>query len=132
LTPNGRLIFTVHNTWELVRLIVTTVSAFEEIGIESNDIQNHFAVLEAEYAPTIVIKKKAFTKEEVSHWRDRIKTIPKELPAVTYLPYSGDNFKQTRVNVLLSTIIQNKEAMQRYIDHDKYDISPCRDDKPYF
>jgi spermidine synthase len=67
LTPEGSLIFTVHNTWELLRLIVTTASAFQEIGIESSDMQNHFAVLEAEYAPTIVIKRNAFTKEEVSH-----------------------------------------------------------------
>ena len=132
LTPEGRLIFTVHNQWELLRLIVTTVSAFEELGVESNDMQNHFAVLEAEYAPTIVIKKNAFTQDEVSRWHDTMKKIPKELPAVTYLPYSRGNLNQTNVSLFLSTIIQNKEVMQKYIGHGEYDISPCRDDKPYF
>lgn len=132
LTPDGRLIFTVHNRLELLRLIVTAVSAFDEMGIQRSDVQNHFAVLESEYAPTIVIKKKAFTEEEVSHWHTVMGTLPKDFPVVTYLPYSGENTSQTGINRFLSGIVQNKDMMQAYVEHDQYNISPCRDDKPYF
>ncbi|MGA9364411.1 MAG: hypothetical protein WBW16_08600 [Bacteroidota bacterium] len=132
LTPEGRLIFTVHNRLELLRLIVTTVSAFDEMGIQRNDVQNHFAVLESEYAPTIVIKKNAFTKEEVSRWHTVMGTLPGDLPAVTYLPYGGENTRRTDINRFLSGIVQNKRTMQAYVENDQYDISPCRDDKPYF
>jgi spermidine synthase len=132
LTPEGKLIFTVHNRLELLRLIVTTVSAFDEMGIERSDVQNHFAVLESEYAPTIVIKKKAFTKEEVSHWYSVMGTLPRDFPAVTYLPFSGENIKQTGINRFLSGIVQNRETMQAYVENDEYNISACRDDKPYF
>ncbi|MCB9247256.1 MAG: hypothetical protein H6613_01250 [Ignavibacteriales bacterium] len=42
LTLNGQLIFTVHNKWELVRLIVTALYAFEENGISYSNAVNHF------------------------------------------------------------------------------------------
>lgn len=132
LTPEGRLIFTVHNRLELLRLIVTTVSAFDEMGIDRTDVENHFAVLESEYAPTVVIKKNAFTEEEVSHWRSVMGTLPRDFPAVTYLPYSGENTRQTGINRFLSGIVQDRKMMQAYVENDQYNISPCRDDKPYF
>jgi predicted membrane-bound spermidine synthase len=132
LTPEGRLIFTVHNKWELMRLIVTVISAFEEIGIESNSIKNHFAILEAEYAPTIIIKKEAFTKDEISHWQNVMKTVPKDLPAITYLPYNEDKIETTDVNQFLTKVSQNKMAVKKYIEQYEYNISPCKDDSPYF
>jgi spermidine synthase len=132
LTPEGRLILTVHNRLELLRLIVTTVSAFDEMGIQRNDVQNHFAVLESKYAPTIVIKKTAFSKEEVSRWHSVIGTLPRDFPAVTYLPYGGENSTQTGVNRFLSGIVQDRKMTQAYVENDQYNISPCRDDKPYF
>jgi spermidine synthase len=133
LTPEGRLIFTVHNKWELMRLMTTAISAFEEIGVATGDVQNHFAVLEVEYAPTIVIKRNAFTKNESLQWQNIIKTLPQEFPAVTYLPLSVNNTtRQSTVNYFLTAVSKDKESVQRYIEQDKYDISSCSDDKPYF
>jgi spermidine synthase len=132
LTPEGRLIFTVHNRLELLRLIVTTVSAFDEMGIRRSDVQDHFAVLESEYAPTIVIKKDAFSKEEVSHWHTVMGTLPRDFPAVTYLPYGVEITSQTGINRFLSGIVQDRKMTQAYVENHQYNISPCRDDKPYF
>jgi len=132
LTPEGRLIFTVHNRLELLRLIVTTVTAFDEMGIQRSEVQNHFVILESEYAPTIVIKKAAFTKEEVSRWHSVIATLPRDYPAVTYLPLGGENNRQTGINRFLSGIVRDRTMMQAYIENDQYNVSPCRDDKPYF
>ena len=130
LTPEGSLIFAVHNKWELMRLIVTAISAFEGIGIDSKDVQNHFAILKADYAPTVVIKKKAFTKDEITHWQNVMKTMPTDLPPITYLPYSRDKIGQ--INQFLTKTSQNKEAVQKYIEQYEFDISPCKDDSPYF
>jgi spermidine synthase len=132
LMPEGRMIFTVHNRWELLRLMTTTTSVLNKMGIVGNDMQNHFAVLEAEYAPTIVIKKNAFTKEESLRWKNTCATLPQDFPQVSYLPYGMKGSNQSTAHNFLTTICQSDESMQAYIARDEYDISPCRDDKPYF
>ena len=131
LTPEGRLIFTVHNKWELIRLIVTTLTAFKEEGIDNKDAINHLIIVDQDYAPTIVIKKEAFTQSEIVHIKNVISKIPKELPPVTYLPYNLKEAKNTRENQLLKSLDKGM-TLKDYINKDPYDISPVRDDSPYF
>jgi hypothetical protein len=132
LTTEGRLIFTVHNRWELVRLLVTTMYAFKEMGVSNSEALNHFIVLGEEYAPTIVIKKNKFSEGEISYLKGFIKTIPPDLPSVTYLPYSWNEIDNSIENRLLKTINANQSSLEDYIKNDPYDISPVRDDSPYF
>ena len=132
LTPEGCLIFTVHNIWELKRLLTTAIFTFQEIGVNSKDAINHFAILESEYAPTLIIKNTSFTADDISYWQNILKKIPQELPAVTFLPYHWDQLEQTDINRFLISINQNGEYLHQYIEHYEYDISPCRDDSPYF
>lgn len=132
LKPDGRLIFTVHNRWELVRLIVTAVEAFNKIGITSRDALNHFEILEQNYEPTIVIKKNAFTIDEINHTENIIKNLPKGLPPVTYLPYHLNEAANTPVNYILRLISVNPASLENYINEFKYNISPCWDNSPYF
>jgi hypothetical protein len=132
LTPEGSLILTVHNTWELQRLITTAIFTFEDLGVKSKDALNHFAILESEYAPTLVIRKSSFSADDIGYWRSIIKKIPSELPVVTFLPYSWDRLYRSDINRMLYAMSQDDEFLQKYIDQDKYDISPCRDDSPYF
>jgi len=131
LTPEGRLIFTVHNRWELIRLIVTTLMAFKEEGIGYKDAINHFIIVSRDYAPTIVIKKEAFTQSEIVYIKNVISKIPKELPPVTYLPYHLKEAKNTRENQLLKSL-EIGVSLKDYINKDPYDISPVWDDSPYF
>jgi len=131
LTPEGRLIFTVHNRWELIRLIVTALTAFKEEGISYKDAMNHFIIVSQDYAPTIVIKKEAFTQSEIVYIKSVISKIPKELPPVTYLPYNLKEAKNTRENQFLKSIEEGM-SLKEYINKDPYDISPVRDDSPYF
>ncbi|MFO7447388.1 MAG: hypothetical protein R6W90_13540 [Ignavibacteriaceae bacterium] len=131
LTDEGSLIFTVHNQWELMRLIVTAISAFKETNDTSiNDIVNHFAVIETEYNPTVIIRKNAFTRNEAVNWQNINNTIPQGLPFVTYLPFSTN--PNSVVNNFFSGLIENKFTLDEYIKNFKYDISPCSDDSPYF
>jgi len=132
LNPEGYLIFTVHNRWELIRLIVTVTNAFEKSGVDKKEVINHLVILEDDYTPTIVIKKNSFTEDEVTHWQNIINTIPKEFPAITYLPYHWENVKNTPVNQFLTVLKTNNIPLEKYIDQYQYDISPCYDDSPYF
>jgi SAM-dependent methyltransferase len=132
LTPDGRLIFTVHNRWELVRLIITAVKAFNKIGITNEEALNHFEILEQDYEPTIVIKKNDFTTDEINHTENVIKKLPRGLPSVTYLPYHLDEAANTPVNQILKLIKSNPDGLESFINEFKYNISPCWDDSPYF
>ena len=132
LTPEGRLIFTVHNNWELMRLIITSMFAFNKTGINNQEFLNHILILEKDYAPTIVIKKSSFTQNEIAYTENVIGTLPKELPAVTYLPYHWGELKYSLINNFLNEIRNNRTPVQEYIQKDKYNISPCTDDSPYF
>lgn len=132
LTPDGKLIFTVHNRWELTRLMTTALSVFSDMGIATDEMQNHFVVFEAEYAPTVVIKKNAFTIDETLRWQNTCKTLPRDFPNVTYLPYGVISSNQSTMGNFLRSVCQSDESLQEYIAQDEYDISPCRDDRPYF
>ena len=104
LTPNGSLIFTVHNRWELVRLIVTSIYAFKENGIDNLDVLNHFIILGSEYAPTIVIKKSAYTVDGIKAIAKIVKSLPSDFPRVTYLPYLKNSVNNEIENVLIDAL----------------------------
>jgi spermidine synthase len=131
ITPEGRMIFTVHNRWELIRLIVTALTAFKEEGISYKDAINHFLIVSQDYAPTVVIKKEAFNQSDIVYIKSIISKIPKELPPVTYLPYNLKEAKNLRENQLLKSIEEGM-SLKDYISNDPYDISAVRDDSPYF
>ena len=132
LSPEGRLIFTVHNRWELVRIIVSTLYAFEDIGIDNTEAINHFLILGADYSPTVVIKKTSFSDIEIGSVMDYVKSLPKDFPRVTFMPYSWNIIDNSVENILLKTINEKRISLEEYIANDKYDISPVRDDSPFF
>ncbi|MGD8779037.1 MAG: hypothetical protein PVH88_08780 [Ignavibacteria bacterium] len=132
LTQNGQLIFTVHNKWELVRLIVTTLYAFKENGIDNTNAVNHFIILGNEYSPTIVIKKTAYTPDEINAMAKVTKSSPPDLPQVTYLPYANNPVKNQVENVLLKNIKDGRSSLEELIAKNSSDISPVPDDSPYF
>jgi hypothetical protein len=132
LTPNGQLIFTLHNRWELVRLIVTTFYAFKENGIDNSDAANHFIILGSDYAPTIVIKKSAYTVDEIQAVAKVVKSLPADFPQVTYLPFLHNPGNNEVENVLLQYIKEGQIPLEELIAKNSSDISPVRDDRPFF
>ena len=132
LTPNGQLIFTVHNRWELIRLIVTTFYAFKENGIDNSNAVNHFIILGSEYAPTIVIKKSAYTENEIVAIEKIAKSLPPDLPKVTYFPYHNNPTNNKIENVLLNELKGGRRSLEDLITKNSSDISPVYDDSPYF
>lgn len=132
LTPNGQLIFTLHNRWELVRLIVTALYSFSESGIDITDALNHFIILGSEYAPTIVIKKSAYTVNQISAIAKVVKSLPPDLPRITYLPYLNNPINNAIENTLLKFLKEGRGSLEKFIAANSSDISPVRDDSPYF
>ncbi|MGK9477241.1 hypothetical protein [Melioribacter sp. OK-6-Me] len=132
LSLSGKLIFTLHNRWELIRLLVTALYAFEEMGIDNQAALNHFVIIGQDYAPTLVIKKMAFSQEEINDIKNTAQKIPRSLPQVTYLPYSWDKLEKSPENQFLLAIKENTYSVDDLIKNDKYDISPVRDDSPFF
>ena len=132
LTQNGQLIFTVHNRWELVRLIITTLYAFNENGITNSDALNHFVILGSEYAPTIVIKKSAYSVDEIKAIAQVVNSLPPDLPRVTYLPYLNNPVNNEIENVLLDGLKEGRSSLKEIIAKNSSDISPVRDDSPFF
>ena len=132
LTPEGSLIFTVHNRWELMRLIITTMEAFKNLGITPINALNHFMIIEQDYAPTVVIKKNAFTKDEIARTLEISKNIPKDFPSVTYLPFIWNKLNNSGINNFLLGLKNHSVSTQKFIQKNKYNLEPCYDDSPYF
>jgi hypothetical protein len=132
LTQNGQLIFTLHNRWELVRFIVTTLYAFKENGIDNSDAINHFLILGSDYAPTIVIKKSAYTVDEIKAIVKAAKSLPADFPRVTYLPFLNNPVNNEIENVLLQYMKDEQIPLEKLIAKNSSDISPVRDDSPFF
>ena len=132
LTQDGQLIFTLHNNWELIRIITSSLMAFKRHGIEYKDVLNHIIIIDEDNFPTIIIKKKKYTKQEVFLIKDSVSKFPKEYPQITYLPYQNNKIPKTRVNNLLSGLYSGRINLNDYIKNDQYDISPCYDNSPYF
>jgi hypothetical protein len=132
LTQNGQLIFTLHNRWELVRLIVTTLYAFKENGIDNSDAVNHFLILGSDYAPTIVVKKSAYTVDEIQAIIKTANSLPADFPRVTYLPYLDNPVNNEVENILLQNIKDGQRSLGEIIASNSSDISPIYDDSPFF
>lgn len=132
LTDNGQLIFTVHNRWELVRLVVTTLYAFKENGINNSNAVNHFIIMGSEYSPTLVVKKSPNTPDQINSIAEVAKSLPPGFPQVTYLPYANNPVKNQVENFLLKSIKDGRSSLEELIAKNSSDISPVFDDSPYF
>jgi hypothetical protein len=132
LTQNGQLILTVHNRWELVRLIVTTLYAFKENGVDDSHAINHYVILGSDYAPTMVIKKSAYTVDDIKAIVQAAKSLPADLPRVTYLPFLNNPVNNEVENILLQEIKDRRSSLEQIIASNSSDISPVRDDSPFF
>ena len=132
LTPEGQLIFTVHNNWELSKLILTTIKAFEEQGINRQEALNHLVSLETTYSPTLVIKKQAFSTDQISRYLEFAASLPPQLPQITYTPYNWNNLPVTLSNRILKSLSNNSLEESEIIENEQYNIAPVYDDNPYF
>ena len=131
LTSEGKLILTVHNGWELTRLITTVVQVFQDLGVSGDEIRNHFVVFEAEYAPTVVIKKNAFTLDETCAGK-RSARAPSGFSHCHISSLWENGQPSITANQFLGAVSQSPGRLRRLSINPRDDISPCTDDRPYF
>ncbi len=144
VTQEGCLLFSVHNTWELLRLITTAFAVFREQGIEPAEAIRHFVITEGRNVPpTILIKKHAFTEAEIERWKKRLQSLPSNRIWLTYLPYQWKTeegvatsdaleLPVTEVNTFLYNIATGGQSVEQYISNHRYDLRPTTDNSPYF
>ena len=105
---------------------------FKDLGISNVDALSHFIVIGADYAPTIVIRKNMYTTDDIKRIEGITKPLSQKFPPVTYLPYNWENIDNSIENILFKEINSNQMSLEDYVKQNKYDISPVKDDSPYF
>ena len=74
---------------------------------------NHFIILGSDYAPTIVIKKSAYTVDEIKAIAKVAKSLPADFPRVTYLPFLNNPVNNEVENILLQDIKNGQQLSRR-------------------
>jgi hypothetical protein len=132
LTPEGRIILTVYNEWELKRLIATAMIALERTGINISSAIDHLKVIEDEFAPTLVIKKNTYSQYDVFHRLEVMQQIPEDFPTISFMPHRWDALSNSSVNRMLTDIYSERVPLRSIIANQPLDISPSYDNNPYF
>ncbi|MDH5767785.1 MAG: hypothetical protein OEZ31_02340 [Nitrospirota bacterium] len=116
-----------------LRLITTLIASMEELGI--NDIQKHFVALRSWGSIGILVKKNPFTLNEI----EAIKQFSKGR-RFDLIYYPGIKEEETNIYIRIPSNeyftafknILNPETRLGFIDDYIFDISPVRDDYPFF
>lgn len=132
LTPEGQLIFTVHNNLEMKKLITTTIKAFENSGIDRQQVLNHLLAVEQRYSPTLIISKQPYTPDKINQFLNFVQQLPEQIPSLTYFPYNWENLPKTQGNIFLTNLKNPSHKLENIIDRQAYNVSPVYDDSPYF
>lgn len=135
LNSNGYLIFTLHNDWEVIKLIVTAISAFEEQNISVEQALKHFAVVESEInPPTLIIKKEPFNQQNINHWLNSTLNLPASFPHITFLSKNiiSERKTGTRIQKFMQSLIENDDKFYDFIKQHPLNLNPALDDNPYF
>lgn len=131
LTPGGRLVFTVYNEAELLRLILTVTESFGRLGVGPEEVSNHIAIIEDPRSPTLVVKRTRFLPEESLRYLQFMEQIPEGYPTFTWIPYTSD-IPETTVNSLIRELGNTSGSLSRFASDYPFNINPVHDDSPYF
>jgi hypothetical protein len=108
------------------KLLANGVEMFRRMGVKPEEYAKHFMIVEGPQwvIPTMLMKKSAFTREEVTAFRDWFYALGKRRQ-ILYAPYidTPDNF-YSRIATL-----PDPDGMYRL---GAFDLSPATDNKPFF
>jgi len=130
-SEEGMLIFTLHSEHEVLRIITSLAEVFKEFGISTRYIPYYISIIKGFDAPTVVVKKKPFSKTEADMWVENRRIYPNYFANFIYLPYYGGDVKSIYFK-LLEGLKEGRIYLKSFIENYKYNILPCNDDKPYF
>ncbi len=142
LTPEGRLMILAHGEPEILRLVLTTIKAFENRGIHEEAAMRHMYTISDGMLGLLVVKKSEFTEEEARIRHDEMHRY--HLTAqVSYFPYiqqrksmymleNGMHVMQYMFNPKLFYIARDIYSSTSAFFNYPFDVSPVTDDRPFF
>ena len=142
LTEEGRLIIVLHNTYEIMRFITTSLTALEDLGISNEEAMNHIYTGGKELNAVLVLKKNPFNVEEAEELFDNMLSL-NLFTDYSYIPqleqkteyYKGENGSVLENNFFNNDLVLLSQGKLKLIDLIKeapFNISPATDDKPFF
>ena len=144
LTPEGRLIFVTHGNAELYRLLGLALTAFEERGISNEQAMNHLYTIARHDMPTLVIQKEPFTPEEMSLRHAALHELgfdggdyymPFQKQISLSLPQPSDSTSTTEWSMFDKPLVELSKGtltLDKLVKATSLDITPVRDDNPFF
>lgn len=142
LSDEGRLIFTLHNTEEVFRMLSNYLALKANEGISPQNALKNVYVISAGMKPTLVIKKTPFTPNEI---------IPRHLLAhslnydrkMFYFPYieqvqidtvlgGGITLSYRMFNQVIMDVSEGKYDFHEFSENAAINFHPVFDDSPFF
>ncbi len=132
LTNEGRLVFSVYNQIELIKLINTVMYVFFEQGLNTTDVLNRIMVIDHPTTPTLVVTKNAISPELVGRYQTFMQQIPPGYPTFSFLPYSWNDLASSQINSYLKALYDDHNGIEAMISSHRYNIKPVSDNSPFF
>ena len=141
LTPEGKLIFTMHNRLEVYRMLSTYLSLMEKKGMDGKTAMQHILIYSNGMMQVLVIKMTPFERKTivVKHLLAHQYNFDK---GVFFIPYvqqlEGDtvlnnqDYQWYMFDQLIYGISQNEFNYNQISDAAILNLRPVSDDSPYF
>jgi predicted membrane-bound spermidine synthase len=131
LTEKGRLIVVAHNDMEALRLLTTSLNAFEDDGLKTTDAMKHIYLVASEDYLVFVLKKTPFTREDSAVRYGAMRHLPLDSQS-SYFPHIRIPGAVNPALVSLASGGIEKERLIEMVRERGYEISPVTDDSPFF
>lgn len=132
LTEQGSLIVVAHDDVEILRLLITSLTAFERLGLKSEDAMKHIYILGSNTYPVFVLKKAPLTSEESIELYDlAIREFGFDATS-SYFPFLG---KSRLINSVLGSLEAgelSKHKVIKAVESYGFEISASTDNSPFF
>jgi Spermine/spermidine synthase domain len=142
LTDEGRIIYTLHNSEEVFKMLSNYFSLKAKEGISPQDALKSVYIISDGMKPTLVIKKNPFTPREIQqrHFLAHNINYDREM---FYFPYikqvkidtvlaGGIIFSWQMFNQIIMDVSENKYDFHEFSNNAAINFHPVFDDSPFF
>lgn len=141
LTPEGRIIFTMHNSEEVYKMLSNYLELQSKRGLTNREAFKYIYVVDNGMNPLLVIKKNAFNKEDIEP-RHYLSHKLRFDNGITFFPFTqqlrkdtvlqGQNYEFSMFDDILYKIANNKYNFHDVTEKALVNLHPVSDDSPFF
>ncbi len=144
LTDKGRIVLVLHRPHEILRFVVTALTALKEMGIDNKEAMQRIYTIGRKMKPLVVLKKTPFTPQEMNLRHKFMHELNLDYPPSSYLPYIEQQtvvlenkkgklpFTLKMFNETLMKLAEGDSSLNDVIAASPIDLTPVRDNKPFF